>query len=464
MLTPIAQLLPTLQASTLRRSAPLIAAAQADLTADVFLQRVAALSARIRQRDASRWLLWLPDFSDFVTALFAVWQAGRVPVLPPNFQPEMAVALDDAYDAVLAGDTDIATAKPCLMVQSAAGTASALSPLAPLDSTLAQLVLYTSGSTDRPKAVIKKLAQLEAEIAVLEQLWGAQCGDKPVLATVPHHHIYGLLFRILWPLAAGRTTIAAVAATPTELSCAWQVHGQCALISSPTHLSRLPDLVDVPAWSGRYAAVFSSGAPFPETPARVIACHWNTPVQEVYGSSETGGMAWRHVAQAGYPRWTPLPGLTVRQSAQQTLEIVSPFLPDTAPFTTADRVEFADDGSFRLCGRIDRVVKIEGKRASLEQIEALLRRHAWIKEVAVLPLQQPRQCLAAVVVPSGEGKVALARGRGLVAKQLRQFAHEAMDAVLIPRRWRFVEQMPVDERGKLPLHSLERLFDTEASL
>jgi len=153
----------------------------------------------------------------------------------------------------------------------------------------------------------------------------------------------------------------------------------------------------------------------------------------------------------------------VRQSAQQTLEIVSPFLPDTQPFTSADRVEFAADGSFRLCGRIDRVVKIEGKRASLEQIEALLRRHAWIREAAVIVLQQPRQCLAAVVVPSGEGKVALARGRGLVAKQLRQFAHEAIDAVLVPRRWRFVEQMPVDERGKLPLHHLERLFDTEAS-
>ncbi|TAK91861.1 MAG: acyl-CoA synthetase [Burkholderiaceae bacterium] len=460
MLAPLAELLPRLQHDPQSLQRVVIATPQGDMTAEQLVQRVAALSARIRQHDGARWLLWLPAFDDFVVALFAVWHAGRTPVLPPNFQPEMAVELEGAFDAVLTVNTDIATAKPCVMVDAHDRLSQLLQPF----DAAAQLVLYTSGSTDRPKPVGKKLHQLQSEITVLEQLWGTACAGKPVVATVPHHHIYGLLFRVLWPLAAGRVTVAAVAATPTELSCVWEARGQCVLVSSPTHLSRLPDLVDLPDWAGRYAAVFSSGAPFAETPARQIAADWAVPVQEIYGSSETGGIAWRHAAQPGYPCWTPLPGVSVRPSAEDTLEIVSLFLPELQPFVTADRVEFAAHGTFRLGGRIDRVVKIEGKRASLEQIEALLRRHAWVKEVAVIPLQQPRQCLAAVVVPSGEGKIALMRGRAPVAQHFRRFVNESVDRVLVPRRWRFVEQLPRDERGKLPLDVLERLFDTEASL
>ena len=68
----------------------------------------------------------------------------------------------------------------------------------------AALTLYTSGSSGAPKPIRKTLAQFDAEVRTLEAQWGALVGDATMLGSVPHHHIYGLLFRLLWPLAAGR--------------------------------------------------------------------------------------------------------------------------------------------------------------------------------------------------------------------------------------------------------------------
>ncbi|HRE16020.1 MAG TPA: hypothetical protein PLW86_03000, partial [Rhodocyclaceae bacterium] len=58
------------------------------------------------------------------------------------------------------------------------------------------LELFTSGSSGEPKRISKRLIQLEAECRVLESFWGGHIGQAAVLATVPHHHIYGLLFRV----------------------------------------------------------------------------------------------------------------------------------------------------------------------------------------------------------------------------------------------------------------------------
>ncbi len=76
-------------------------------------------------------------------------------------------------------------------------TSASIDPHAPL-------TLYTSGSSGTPKPIRKTLAQFNAEVHTLETQWGALVGDATVLGSVPHHHIYGLLFRVFWPLAAGR--------------------------------------------------------------------------------------------------------------------------------------------------------------------------------------------------------------------------------------------------------------------
>ncbi|HAU81132.1 MAG TPA: AMP-binding protein, partial [Stenotrophomonas sp.] len=88
---------------------------------------------------------------------------------------------------------------------------------------------------------------------------------------------------------------------------------------------------------------------------------------EVFGSSETGGVAWRRWS-AARPQWHPLPGVAWRID-EGCLAVRSPHLASEDWWLTQDRA-VADDGhSFRLLGRADRIVKIEERRVSLDALE-----------------------------------------------------------------------------------------------
>ena len=89
-----------------------------------------------------------------------------------------------------------------------------------------------------PKPVAKQLLQLQLEIATLEKQWGKQLAHAAALATVSHQHIYGLLFRLLWPLSAGRCFHSDCYINPETLVKG--ARGAAAYwIASPAHLKRL---------------------------------------------------------------------------------------------------------------------------------------------------------------------------------------------------------------------------------
>jgi acyl-coenzyme A synthetase/AMP-(fatty) acid ligase len=166
--------------------------------------------ARVRQRargvagsGGERWLLVSESPLEFVIWLLAVLHAGKTVVVPPNTQPSTIARLERFFDTVAELE--------------AVSDTSPDAPLTALQPRAALIDLYTSGSTGEPKRVRKTLACFEAEIETLEKLWGATLGTATVVATVPHQHIYGLLFRLLWPLAAGRCFDAVTCATPDTL-------------------------------------------------------------------------------------------------------------------------------------------------------------------------------------------------------------------------------------------------------
>ncbi len=68
-----------------------------------------------------------------------------------------------------------------------------------------QLVIFTSGSSGDPKPIFKSYRELLNELNTLEDAFGGRLDGALFAGTVSHQHIYGLLFRLLWPLAAGRT-------------------------------------------------------------------------------------------------------------------------------------------------------------------------------------------------------------------------------------------------------------------
>src|SRR5208283_5414612 len=87
----------------------------------------------------------------------------------------------------------------------------------------------------------------------------------------------------------------------------------------------------------------------------------------------------------------------------------------------ADRISLAAGGRFRLEGRIDRVVKIEGKRVSLQRLEHLIAARPWVSEAAVVSLGGNRAYLGAVLRLSAAGAVELARlGKFRFERKLRR--------------------------------------------
>jgi acyl-coenzyme A synthetase/AMP-(fatty) acid ligase/3-hydroxymyristoyl/3-hydroxydecanoyl-(acyl carrier protein) dehydratase len=423
------------------------------ITHAAFLARTAALMWWLREQPARRYALCIDDPFDFACALFALFACGKEPVIPASSAPGYLADLASAYDAMLTDDDIRALA--------ATESITRAMPPAPIDPG-APLTLYTSGSSGTPKPIHKTLAQFDAEVRTLEREWGALIGDATVLASVPHRHIYGLLFRVMWPLAAGRAFDRAVCAEPTQVQSRIARCGGTVVVSSPAQLVRWAALAGFAELTPAPHVFFSSGGPLAADAAHGYASAFGDAPVEIYGSTETGGIAWRR--QNETQAWRPLSGVGVRRGNDGALEVRSPHLGHDGWHRTDDAILLDDDGRFRLQGRLDRVIKLDGKRVSLPEMEARLALHSYVAQACVVPLAgASRERVGAVVALSDAGRAALRdEGRVALAKSLRRHLAAYFDVVLLPRRWRFRIALPFDARGKLPVASVVAAFGTRA--
>jgi acyl-coenzyme A synthetase/AMP-(fatty) acid ligase len=418
---------------------------------DRFVADVVGWHAAFEAHGGERFAIYFEDAYAFATALFGAWHAGKTAVLPGDAQPATVERLLAEVDAC-AGDLP-----GSLRPLPAAGT------LRELDLRATRAIIYTSGSSGQPLAIHKRLAQLEAEIRNLEAVFGPRLreGAPPTIhATVSHQHIYGLLFITLWPLAAGRMIDVAKIAYPEQMAERLGAEPSV-LVSSPAHLKRLPDTLDWSAARAQLRAVFSSGGPLPpESSLQAYALLDQSPI-EVYGSSETGGIAWRQRAQHG-DAWNPLPGVQWRL-AEDTLCVQSAHLDGDDWWETSDRAKALEGNRFVLQGRADRIVKIEEKRVSLVAMEEALLATGLVAEARALVLAQEGGArMAAVAVPSTAGWDALrAGGKRAFNEQLRAHLQRSFERVALPRRFRYVRELPVNSQGKATEALLTALFEPE---
>ncbi|MCA1324650.1 AMP-binding protein [Herbaspirillum sp. alder98] len=402
-----------------------------------------------------RFALFHADTLHFAAALFGAWLAGKTVYLPGDALPDTCRALAHHVDGFI-GDFDPSFAP----LRSA-------EPVAPdnewpaLAPHFAALVVSTSGSTGHAQAIPKNMSQMASEVATLEALFGQQLGQAEIVSTVSHQHIYGLLFKVLWPLAAGRAVQAHSAFFPEDLR-RLVPQRPWALLSSPAHLKRFPEQPTRPDTT-LLRALFSSGGPLLADAARGVQQVFGQRALEIYGSSETGGIAWRQPQLDADRRehWQAMPGVEVRAGADATLEVRSPHLPDAQWFAMADRASL-DEHGFTLHGRADRIVKLEEKRISLDQIERLLLASPLVAEARVLVHEgrRQRQLIAAFVVPTAAGRALLEQGRVQLNAALRAVLAGAIEGLALPRLWRYLDAMPVNAQGKLTLAALTALLDT----
>lgn len=400
-----------------------------------------------------RLALFETDTLDFAATLFGGWAAGKTLVLPGDALPGTIESLRNHVDGFIGAfpAEHLTVARPASVPPTA--------PLPTLDLRTTRLEVFTSGSSGSPVAIAKALSQLDAEITTLGALFAAQLNGCVVRGTVSHQHIYGLLFRVLLPLSLGIPLDAHALLYPEDIVAAAE-HGPFALIASPAHLARLPDTL--PWADARHAIrmVFSSGGPLaPEAAVhagQVLGC---CPV-EVYGSSETGGIATRSRDRDG-DLWSPMPGIALSTDDASRLLVRSAHLPDDAPFVCADRALLHEDGRFALLGRVDRIVKVEEKRVSLDAIETHLHAMDEVDAVRALTTEHGgRRQIAAVVVLSQRGRQRLAtESKRALNAALKTHLAQHVEPVALPRRWRYVDAMPINSQGKTTHAALAALFD-----
>ena len=389
------------------------------------------------------------DRYDFTVALLAAIDRGLVVALPPNARPETLRQLrsEGRVQTVISDQDGV----PGIDVrQIGAGAPPIARPLVPSGQPL--VVVYTSGSTGASLPCAKSAGQLLGEAAVLARTFGIERGAA-IVPTVPPHHIYGLLFGVLVPLAAGASFCRE---TPFYEGVVRRIVARDAarvLVSVPVHLRALTMME--PAGTETLARIFSSGAPLPSETRSALETRFGWRVTDVLGSSETGGIAHRDQSEAAY---TALPGVEVAAGEDGRLLVTSPFLPRETPqpFETGDRVELLGPGRFRHLGRADGVLKIGSTRVSLAELEARLSALPGVKDAAVVPH----------AASGGRGHetwavLALEAGAALDAAEVREALRAWLDPVVLPRRYRFVAALPREGNGKLRREALLALFEGE---
>ena len=315
---------------------------------------------------------------------------------------------------------------------------------------------YTSGTTGKPKLVRQRLKEFEIDNNHILGKWGEEFYSRKLCSTVSQHHIYGFLFGILLPFTAGVPFRTKMIEFPEEFEKLSDT--EYLIITVPAFLKRAVETPLSLHLKSPYILV-SGGLLMPDVAQKVNEVFGAWPL-EMYGSTETSGIAWRQSCN-GIDR-LPFENAELWVNEYNCLCVRSAYIKDPAGFETSDLVKFLPNGHFILMGRLESLVKIEEKRISLPETENRITQSGLVSDVCVIPLEDKRQYLAAALVFNPEGKK---KFDGLEKNDINTFWREYLlqyfENVLVPKKWRYLDALPVDAQGKKKKEDIELLFSKE---
>jgi len=416
--------------------------------------KVAMWQAILPLSSGQKWAVYHSDAIEFFTLLLALWQSNCTACIPGDNCTSTVERLENSVAGFL-GEFENAYSSEQNNSQL---TRKAFSWIE-IERGFPAIEVYTSGSTGEPKPITKTMAQIDDELCCIEALWPLS-DTSIVLSTVTHQHLFGLTFRLFWSLAKGRLLLSKHSSFSEEIYHLASQCNQFILISTPAHLKRLNHQLEWSILQGKCEAAISSAAPLQYEESMYAAKLLYTPIFEIYGSSETGAVAWRNQSKIEADYWTLLPHITLNETEKGYI-VNGPHV-SSEHQTLSDNIEQLTPDCFRLHGRTDRIVKVEGKRLSLSKMEKCLEQSDWVTIARALVVTKKREEVAIVAELSDRGRALVQQHsqKWLIAR-LKQSLKASFELVLIPRRWRFVSTLPYNQQGKLPMESLQALFDNK---
>jgi malonyl-CoA/methylmalonyl-CoA synthetase len=442
----------------------------------------------------------------WVATQWGIWRAGGVAVpLPLNSTgPELEYFIDDTQASTLVFDAQSAS---LLQPIAAARGLRALSyeqllARAPGDTDIAQnladisnphraMILYTSGTTNRPKGVVTTHANIAAQVETLLNAWEWSPDDR-ILLCLPLHHVHGIInvlscalwsgatcemlprfdANVVWDrIASGRITLfMAVPTIYVKLIAAWEA-------ASPERRTKLTHAC------AKLRLMVSGSAALPISTLERWKEITGQTLLERYGMTEIGMALSNPLRGERIPGsvGTPLPGVEVQLVGENgapvapgmpgEIEVRGPSVfteywrqPEATSaafrdgwFRTGDTA-IVENGRYRILGRtsID-ILKTGGHKVSALEIEEALRQHPAIAECAVVGIADPEwgERVAAAVVLND---VVLTNGNALDLESFRSWAKARLAAHKVPSRLLVLHALPRNTMGKVLKSAVAALF------
>ena len=442
-------------------------------------RQVDGLAARLLERGLAtgdRVGILLPNSLEFAVAYFAVLRAGLVamPLNTAYTAAELDYQLEDSGAALAITDDTLAALVPgvtTLRVGSADWTPETdAAPVTPAtgDEDLAVL-LYTSGTTGRPKGAMLSHRALLANIEQLGRIQPAVVEhDDVVLLVLPLFHVYGLNAGLGMTVAAAATGVLAPRFDPVETLALVRERNVTNIIGAPPMYvawSMLPELSA--SWSQLRVAV-SGAAPLPPAVLAETLRLTGQTVYEGYGLTETApvltttlcsvtakpgsigrpvpGVELRLLDDRGLPADEDDPGeITVRGP-----NVFSGYWPDASGgvdddgwFRTGDVAYADDDGDLFIVDRVRELILVSGFNVYPREVEDVLAEHPDVAEVAVIGVPHPYtgETVRALVVPREQ--------TAPEADSVIDFAAARLARFKCPTSVEFVDQLPHSATGKV---------------
>lgn len=382
---------------------------------------------------------------EFLVGLAAAILRRQVTLLPQNRASESLRRLVDDYPHSYCltdqGETIEGIESILVQSQQAIAPCHMKIPRIPIDQVVA--IAFTSGSTGRPMPHAKTWGALTA----VAHATGASLGissRKPltVVATVPHHHMFGLEASVMLPIMHGAVMHAGRPLFPADVANALtESAGPWILVTTPLHLRAcLTEGVRLPPGG----LILSATAPLARNVAQEAEREFQVEVHEIFGFAEAGSVGHRRTIDGD--QWHPLDGVRLTQDRASFL-VHAGYLPASVP--VPDRITVGADGRFVLHGREVDQVNVAGYRVSLGDLNQKLLEIDGVQDaVFFLPEDEASlvtRLMAFVVAP------------GKTSEDIQSVLRMHLAPVFLPRPLIFVPRLPRNGTGKLPRESLLKL-------
>ncbi len=444
----------------------------------------------------ARVALLAPAGASYVAAQWGLWRAGavKVPICLTATEPEWEYSLTDSGAAAVMADAASAKkiAPLCarlglrvIDIDAPAGPASKLPELTPARRAM---ILYTSGTTSKPKGVVTTHAHIAAQIESLIQAWEWHPSDRIPLF-LPMHHIHGIINVTSCALWAGATIEPFAKFDQPAILDRVKGDAYSLFMAVPTIYVKLIQALEAATPADRAAVVagfqrmrlmVSGSAALPASVHEQWTALTGQKLLERYGMTEIGMAISNPLRGERRPGAVgqALPGVEIRLKAENGDVITAEDTPGEIqvrgsnvfteywgkPAATAESFEAGgwyrtgdmavlETGYYRIMGRLSvDIIKSGGYKLSALEIEAALLEHPDIAEVAVLGMPDDTwgEAVSAAVVTKN--------GVDLALPALREWCKSRLSVYKVPQRLVLVKELPRNAMGKVTKPAVRGLF------